>query len=522
MGALFSELCGEAKRRGVSLGAALASNTSGAALAPALFGVWLVPVLGSKGALLSVVAGYFALVPPRAWLSTHRFRAAAAALALGVGALVWAAPFAAARVPEGGRLIRFEEGVGAAVSVLEDASGVQTLHINGRAQEGSNATLLADARQAWLPLLLVPEARRALFLGLGTGVTAGAAAWDAELHVDVVELLPEVVAASASFAAVLGSPLAPRVIVSDARRYVRAQGPRYDVVVADLFHPARSGAGALYSVEHFAAVRGRLAPGGVFCQWLPLHQLDSSTLRSIVQSFLRVYPEANALLATHSLDTPVLGLVAWPGRAGVSRSALRDRLARLEHAARLPALHLEDELAVLGSFVAGPRALQQFAAEAPLNTDDRPVVARRAPYATYAPELAPHERLLELLRLVQVAPGDVLAPADPEDRAFDARLGAYWAARDRFIALGATVQPSSGARQMLAQVGAPLLAILRASPDFRPAYDPLLNLARALAASDPALAQGLLSELASAQPARPDALSWLERLANGPAAARLR
>ena len=45
-------------------------------------------------------------------------------------------------------------------------------------------------------------------------------------------------------------------------------------VVADLFHPGRDGAGALYTREHFAAVRELLTEGGLFCQWLPLYQLD--------------------------------------------------------------------------------------------------------------------------------------------------------------------------------------------------------------------------------------------------------
>ena len=62
----------------------------------------------------------------------------------------------------------------AAVSVVEDADGVARLRINNRQQEGSSATLRVDARQAWLPLLLHPAPRRALFLGLGTGVTASA------------------------------------------------------------------------------------------------------------------------------------------------------------------------------------------------------------------------------------------------------------------------------------------------------------------------------------------------------------
>ena len=38
-----------------------------------------------------------------------------------------------------------------------------------------------------------------LFLGLGTGMTSGAAAEDRNLTVDAVELLPEVIAAAALF-----------------------------------------------------------------------------------------------------------------------------------------------------------------------------------------------------------------------------------------------------------------------------------------------------------------------------------
>jgi len=62
-------------------------------------------------------------------------------------------------------------------------------------------------------------------------------------------------------------------------------------------------------------VRERLAPGGLFCQWLPLHQLDLATLRSIVRTFVTAYPDGWAMLATNSLDTPVVGLVALKDEA---------------------------------------------------------------------------------------------------------------------------------------------------------------------------------------------------------------
>src|SRR5262245_33585041 len=68
MGALFSDLGTQARADGVSFGRALGANTLGAAVAPLMFGVLLLPALGSKTALLLVVAGYLALSMNRvAW-----------------------------------------------------------------------------------------------------------------------------------------------------------------------------------------------------------------------------------------------------------------------------------------------------------------------------------------------------------------------------------------------------------------------------------------------------------------------
>jgi spermidine synthase len=71
-------------------------------------------------------------------------------------------------------------------------------------------------------------------------------------------------------------------------------------------------------------------------------------------------------------------------------------------------------------------------------------------------------------------------------------------------------------RRMLAQVREPLLAVLRVSPDFRPAYDPLLRMAGALALTDAAAARTLLAELERAQPSRPEAARALRALSRSP------
>jgi spermidine synthase len=493
MGALFSQLSASAGAAGISFGRSIGVNTAGAALAPFSCGVLLVPHVGTRVAMLLIATGYLLLSSRRAWFAPTQWLAAGATAACAA----WAPSLAIVDVPENGRLVSYTEGAMASVSIVEDEVGVATLHIDNRQQEGSSATVFADSRQAWLPILMHPAPRRALFLGLGTGVTARSATADPMLEVDAVELLPEVIDASTYFTGAPGSDSHGdrlHTMAGDARRFVRASREHYDVIVADNFHPARSGSGSLYTVEHFRAVQARLAADGLFCQWLPLHQLDLDTLRSIVRSFIDVYPRSYALLATNSLETPVIGLIARNGDAAFELRQIRARLA----AGSATDLALGDDLALLGTFIAGPDALDRFAGDAPLNTDDRPVVAYRAPRLVYAADSLPRDRLLALLRAVSIAPGELVQSTDVE---WSTRLAAYWSARDRFLEVGRDVRPTPDVERMLAQVREPLLGVLRISPDFRPAYDPLLRMANALNERDPAAARALLDDLAHLQPA---------------------
>lgn len=513
MGALFSHLSTDARAMGISFGRVLGVNTLGAALAPFVFGVGLLPAVGAKISLLLVAAGYLFLSSRRAWLAATQWIAVAATLAVAM----LAPSLRIIDVPEGGRLVSSVDGTMATVSIVEDASGVARLHIDNRQQEGSSASVFADARQALLPLLLHPAPHRALFLGLGTGVTAASASQEATLQVEAVDLLPEVVVASAYFTHAIGVDAGNshlHLMNADARRFVRATREQYDVIVSDNFHPARSGSGSLYTVEHFKAVRNRLTTGGLFCQWLPLHQLDLETLRSIVGSFLVAFPQGRAMLATNSLETPVIGLVGRKDDAPFDLRELRARLGAIAIPRRPAEFGIDDDLALLGSFIAGPVTLAKFAGRAPLNTDDHPVVTYLAPRITYAPDSLPRDRLIALLHEVNITTAELLAASDASDASWNARLAAYWRARDGFIEAGREVQPTSDVQRMLAQVREPLLSVLRVSPDFRPAYDPLLRMAMALGRANVAQARILLTQLQRVQPARAEAGQALSELSS--------
>jgi spermidine synthase len=114
------------------------------------------------------------------------------------------------------------------------------------------------------------------------------------------------------------------------------------------------------------------------------------------------------------------------------------------------------------------------------------------------------------LDAVDVAPRDVFANAP--DVSLAPRVAAYWQARNRYLAAGRDVQPVGDVRAMVARVRAPLLAVLKVSPDFRPAYDPLLSMAAALAEVDRDAGLDLLRALAEASPSRVEAVRALRDL----------
>src|SRR5882757_6160232 len=321
MGALFGLLAQRVRDQRGSLGWAVGINSVGAAMAPLLTAQFIVPAFGAWTALIPVALGYLLLVPLRR--ATLVWSAAPAVAAL----ILWVRPTPSlTRVPPGGALLAVREGPMVTASVVDDAFGARYLEVNGRFRMGGTNSARSDYRQAMLPLLLHPAPRQALFLGIGTGATLiggsqmpGVTAHGVELSPEVVELLPW-------FATPQAAGPAPRVTVADARRYVVADTRRYDVIVADLFHPALDGSGALYTSEHFAAVRERLAAGGVFCQWLPLYQLDLPSLRAIIRAFLEIYPGGSAWLNHYSVRTPMLALIGPRDGGTLDPDALDARL----------------------------------------------------------------------------------------------------------------------------------------------------------------------------------------------------
>ena len=504
MGALFSHLVQLTRTRRGRIGDVVALNTLGAALGPVL-SVMLLPLIGCRWSLVTVGASYLALS-----LKLPSMRIAVAAIIAFCFAVN--AHLRIVDVSPGGKMLSYQEGVMASVAVLADTNGQRTLRVDNRYQMGGTAAADAEYRQAHLPLLLHPNPQSALFLGIGTGISLGAASLYPQIKAVAVELVPEVVKAlpwfdSENFSAAQSPNFS--VHVADARRFVRTTDERFDVIIADLFHPYRDGAGALYTREHFGAIRRLLNPNApsLFCQWLPLHQLDEPTLRVIVRTFQSVFPNCEAWLLRFNVDVPVIALVGWTGTPHWSPSQVEARLDGARLGNELKRLALADSLRLFGHVLADAEDLHRFATNAPTNTDDNQRVTFMAPRSAYQHSPKPYASLLALLASSQAAHVPESRLSQSADAEFAARLSRYIIARN--VYLRGLIHDAEGHRDEAIDA---YIESARISPDFTTGYAQGLSIANVLAPSDPARARKILERLIEAQPERPAAAELLRRL----------
>lgn len=359
------------------VGVAYAANVCGAIVGALLGGFVLLPLLGSRIALIAC-AGLYLLCA--LGLAARTPADGRARRWVGLATVVFAAvaltvpdPFVATlarRHGAGEEIVWLEEGVQTSVSVHRAAGNQTVMYLDGLHQANDTPAMLALHRQiGHLPMVLHRQPRRALVIGLGGGATAGAVSRHRDAALDVVELSDSVRKVAASHFAhanydVLAQPNV-RLHVDDGRNHLLRTDEKYDVITADIIQPIHAGAGLLYSVEYFALARRALAENGLMLQWVG-HRPDSQ-YRLIVRSFRQVFPHTTAWLG----GTMLVGSLA---PLAISRRAFEARQAVPATREALDAIGLDTFETLLSWYAAGPGALGAFLGEGPVLTDDRPLV----------------------------------------------------------------------------------------------------------------------------------------------------
>ncbi len=497
---------------GADLGLIYAVNTIGAIAGSLAAGFLLIPALGLHGSLralgLAATAAAVGLlvaasVQGRARVWTHGACGLAATATvllpqwnqalISSGAYKYASSMSAEGLQvslAAGRLLYYREGAVATVSVRE-AAGTTSLAIDGKVDASNAGDMLTQRLLAHVPMLLHPAPRTAAILGLGSGVTLGAALRHPVERIDVLEISPEVVAASRFFepenSAALRDPRT-RLIVGDGRTHMMLGQASYDVIVSEPSNPWMAGIASLFTREFFQSARGRLAPGGVLCQWAHTYDISGEDLRSIVGTFASVFPEATLWLVG---DGDVL-LIGSNGPLAPQLAALPERwAARPEATADLAGVGARDPFAIVSLLVAEGPALTRFAGGARLQTDDYAGVEFSGPRAVFSRGRVDNTAALRALAAEQPVAAVTTARA--------AASAAAW--RDR----GWMLLDASAARPAWADFE----TAVRADPTDARAFDGLIRSGAAASLQPQTMA--VLQELA-APPDRVEAQIALSRL----------
>ena len=276
-----------------------------------------------------------------------------------------------------GTLLYYREGAAATVSVKR-LTGTTTLAVDGKVDASNRGDMLTQNLVAHLPLLIHEKPRDVAVIGLGSGVTLGAALKHPIARADVIEISAEVVEASRFFAEENHRALEDsrtHLIVGDGRSHLQLTNRQYDVIISEPSNPWIAGVAALFTREFFLAARERLAPGGIICQWAHTYTISDPALRSVVATFTSVFPDATAWLVG---GDDLLLIASRPDSDSPAGSSLGARLDTIERswsrrgvAEDLQEVGAVEPFTLFSLYAAGPNDLDRYSSGAPLLTDDR-------------------------------------------------------------------------------------------------------------------------------------------------------
>ena len=323
--------------------------------------------------------------------------------------------------------IFYGDGIGGFTSVwsTSDPLGNRelSLYISGKADASTHGDMFTQVLLAHVPMLLHPRPRDVMVLGLASGVTAGEAAYYPVDRLDILEINPQVVRASARFEAwngkVLGNPKA-RLILQDAKSHLLLGGRKYDVIISEPSNPWMAGLAELFSREFLQRARDGLNEGGVIVQFLHSYQMDWESFALMGRTFAEVFPDG-MLMRTMPDDRAQPGQSSdylLVGRKGGGPFRFRNDPEKLAALARSRNLILPD-VRLFYRLVEADNLGELFG-PGPVHADDKPLLEFSAPRLRFTYDSRAIEA--EIIRRRSLG-AEIHAQADSLKGTWEGRMG---------------------------------------------------------------------------------------------------
>ena len=384
-------------------------NTVGSIAGSLAVGFLLMPVLGSMLtvsvlAIGNTVLGVLALelIPKQRRKPTHYLWGP---LGLGVTLLLfWTAPDPAQdvvkqlidRTSRGNYQIYYnkEDVTSTVTSFGTGTPGTDTeakhLWVNGYGM----TTLTTDTKLiGHLPILLVPQPRKALVICFGMGTTYKSLRTHKDIEVTAVELIPNVFDCYRYYHPD-GVSEPQHWIANDGRNHLLLTQERYDLITIDP-PPPIFGAGTvnLYTKEFYQLCKRSLTGQGVLSQWIP-GETPLFEFRMMAKTMQSVFPH---LTMWQGPDQNGYFLTGSPDKLAIDYTRMATAWSDSTIFADLTEWSdkLRDPKSLQESFVMGEDQLRRFTGDVPIITDNHPytefpltlhAIYGRTPYIRDAPQ----------------------------------------------------------------------------------------------------------------------------------------
>lgn len=396
-----------------ALGRAYGQVTLGNAIGALAFPLAVVPLLGLRRAWIALAAASALAAMLLAAGRRGRIAAAAAAV-LALGGFAWdlaspRPPILDSHVFRGrlGRdreLLESSDGESCSVAVVRDLKRRSTaLYTDTFAAAATGREYPYMRLLGHLPALFCARPERCLVICFGTGTTAGALALHPEVRrLRLVDVERKVFDAAPRFREVnhgvlegRRDGLAVETAVEDGRLDLAVSDGTWDVISLEPLLPYTPAAATFYSEEFHRLARSKLAPGGVYCHWLPVHAVPLPEWRALLKTFFAAFPEGQVSFFEQSAL-----LWARAGGAGPQPwSAYADRARSPAVLADLREALVEGPEDLLAAWLGGRAEFAEHLADVAVMRDDLPFVA----FLGLRPESLPGGALAETLELLAKA-----------------------------------------------------------------------------------------------------------------------
>ena len=381
------------------------ANTTGSGLGSLLAGFVLIPWAGVEASLFLLCTGYVAvaillwLPPPLASPARRPVQVATGLLALAFALTLVLFPFGQMREQIVDTVVQRHGNGSARVAAYREGRGGNVLYLQRLAHgEPTNTLLVTDgfamsgseaaARRymklfVYWPVAVHPDLRKALLISYGVGSTAKALTETASLeHIDVVDTSREILELSPVIHGDDDPLDDPRVHthIEDGRYFLKATRHEYDLITGEPPPPTLAGVWSLYTREHFAEIRERLAEGGISTYWIPAHSMSVDGTRAVIRAYCDVFPDCS-LWNGSGLDWMIVG--TKDAKVAVSDSDFVRQWFDPRIAPELARVGFERPEQLGATFMADAPTLERLTRGVAPLTDDAPsAVSRLAPPPT--------------------------------------------------------------------------------------------------------------------------------------------